>query len=317
MSIKLAMSINGRTVSAEVEDQEIRRSRAALLVRARTMRSFSRDGLVKEVKRKTNLDLTARFIQRIEAAEVLNVSSQMVSALERALSLDEGTLLVPPVVAAHGFSRLAELLRTQGNVYGSVYAKRFEDLLSPVRDFAVQLGRGVVTLPAPESEYWLEDLYRSAHKIQAVAVTAFIARASSNLHWARIMESQDASRARKCSIERVYVVDKQSRASAAWRDAFNRDNAEEKRAIEKETAELIVTTMAADEGITPLVDGAVDPLDFAIVDGAVIGLTAFDKAFRSEFHFGNLDLVHKYERVFKALWAKAEKLQNRLTPSAT
>ncbi len=170
--VKLEMQSGTRTISYLVEDSDVLRSRAALLIRARSKAGFSREELAAKVKPRQNISY--RLIQRIEYGEVLMPEKASLQAIAETLGIDRDALVIPPAAVVKCLANLGDLLEMHGGIYGEAYATRFANLRRPTMDFAEQLGRGIIDLPDPEAADWLEDLYRSARNIRCLMAPRFI-----------------------------------------------------------------------------------------------------------------------------------------------
>lgn len=306
--MRMEVQAGRKSISYEIDDTETRRSRAALLVRARSKEGLSRKSLAERVKSRGGLIVSERFIERLETGDTRLPDDSRLRALEIALDLDAGVLQVPPVAIARALAELSQLLTLQGSIYGGAYARRFSELNGPTIDFANQLGRGAIELPASESGQWLEDLYRSAHSIRAVAVPDFLGPATRNGHWDRMMDAQAAARRNGLRVQRLYVVEDATDISS-WRPIVDKDCAGQKRMILVKDAEAIIER--AGRRLIANVPGGIKPaqLDFAIVDDAVVGITLYNNGMGSIYYFGNLPLIREYETLLDSLWEAAQPLR--------
>jgi transcriptional regulator with XRE-family HTH domain len=318
--MKLDIRIRNKTLLCfDIEPEAFKRSRATLLVRRRTAKKLTREDLAERT------GLEERFIERVEKGYTLWPNPDDLNLLEDELELKSGSLLIPPAAVERCLAGMANVLKEEGRIYGGAYAKKFNDLYQPAADFASQIADGIARLWGNEAKEWLEDLYAGAHKIRAVAVPPFLFRATASEHWNHLIRNNSTKASR--DIQRIYILGNGTATDRRWQKAFESDPAD-KRTIDEDTAKSILnstldelkrktgkhaslasTLNEAERAVVTAADGDVFyPLDFSIVDDAVIGLTIDHPQKRemgSVFHFGNLALAEEYRRLFSAFWKEA------------
>lgn len=306
--MRIVMEHDRERIECAIEPGEYARSRAALLVRARTKAGLDRAELARQVPF-PNTDAAQNRIRQIETSRTTIPDVEFLHRLESVLNLPVGTLVVPPAAAARIFAQVGEMLRDQGSIYGGTYAKRFDLLRQPALRFADQLGRGVIALPEPEAHQWLEDLYKTAHQVDAIAVPRFLEQSRDDGHWRRICEAHRVSKIRRRDLRRVFVTTdgEPPIAQAAAGTAVECPGA--KRAMSP------AETSAAEAKFTDLVERVLRPLreeeypdlqavplDFAVVDKAQVGLTVTGNGIGSVFVFGDLETAREFREVFESVW---------------